>query len=191
MFSPSLSHTDTHTRTHTCTSTTQSSIHRDSPRRKLAAHHFSLFLLIDLKNRIQAVKLPLVLFLPPRIYFLSSMPNLLHIPLPSDTYPQNAQVNTRPTKAYAPELTADTQKRNNKALVVASLSPCHCCQGSRRWQADRTRHNTMRWALENKRGLIPAFGYEKRGPVGERIKAGAKLAAMQGERGGKRSSRRC
>lgn len=41
----------------------------------------------------------------------------------------------------------------------------------------------MRWALENKRRLIPAFGYEKRGPAGERIKAGAKLAYIQRARG--------
>lgn len=40
----------------------------------------------------------------------------------------------------------------------------------------------MRWALENKRRLIPAFGYEKRGPEGERIKAGTKLAYIQRER---------
>ena len=49
----------------------------------------------------------------------------------------------------------------------------------------------MRWALENKRRLIPAFGYEKRGPAGEGIKAGAKLAYIQGVRGGKKSKGRC
>lgn len=43
----------------------------------------------------------------------------------------------------------------------------------------------MRWALENKRRLIPAFGYEKRGPAGEGIKAGAKLADIRRARGGK------
>ncbi len=49
----------------------------------------------------------------------------------------------------------------------------------------------MRWALENKRRLIPAFGYEKRRPAGERIKAGAKLAYIQRVRGGeKRQSER-
>lgn len=58
----------------------------------------------------------------------------------------------------------------------------------------------MRWALENKRQLIPAFGYEKRGPAGERIKAAAKLAYIErargekerrGERDGARGAGRC
>ena len=44
----------------------------------------------------------------------------------------------------------------------------------------------MRWALENKRRLIPAFGYEKRRPAGERIKAGTKLAYIQRVRGGEK-----
>lgn len=47
----------------------------------------------------------------------------------------------------------------------------------------------MRWALENKRRLIPAFGYEKRRPAGERIKAGAKLAYIQRVRGGEKRQR--
>lgn len=47
----------------------------------------------------------------------------------------------------------------------------------------------MRWALENKRRLIPAFGYEKRRPAGGRIKAGAKLAYIQRVRGGEESER--
>lgn len=45
--------------------------------------------------------------------------------------------------------------------------------------------NRMRWALENKSRLIPAFGYVKRRPAGECIKALAKLAYIQGARGGK------
>jgi len=44
----------------------------------------------------------------------------------------------------------------------------------------------MRWALENKSQLIPAFGYEKRRPEGERIKASAKLAYTERVRGGKK-----
>jgi len=49
----------------------------------------------------------------------------------------------------------------------------------------------MRWALENKSRLIPAFGYEKCRPAGERIKASAKLAYIQRVRGGeKRQSER-
>lgn len=47
----------------------------------------------------------------------------------------------------------------------------------------------MSWALENKSWLIPAFGYEKRRPTGERIKAGAKLAYIQRGREGTRSWR--
>lgn len=47
----------------------------------------------------------------------------------------------------------------------------------------------MRWALENKRRLIPAFGYEKRGPAGERIKASAKLVYIQRVRGVEKSER--
>lgn len=48
----------------------------------------------------------------------------------------------------------------------------------------------MRWALENKSQLIPAFGYEKRRPAGERIKANAKLAYIQRVSGEKRQSER-
>lgn len=44
----------------------------------------------------------------------------------------------------------------------------------------------MRWALENKSRLIPAFGYEKRRLAGECIKASAKLVYIQGVRGGER-----
>lgn len=44
----------------------------------------------------------------------------------------------------------------------------------------------MRWALENKSWLIPAFGYVKRRHVGERIKARAKLAYIQGASGEKK-----
>lgn len=44
----------------------------------------------------------------------------------------------------------------------------------------------MRWALENKSRLIPAFGYEKCRPAGECIKASAKLAYIQRVRSGKK-----
>lgn len=82
-----------------------------------------------------------------------------------------------------PKLTTDTQKHNNKAVVVRLLNPCHCFRGSGRLQADRKRENRMRWALENKSRLIPAFGYEKSRPAGKRIKASAKLAYIQRVRG--------
>lgn len=52
---------------------------------------------------------------------------------------------------------------------------------SRQKEGDR-----MRWTLENKRPLIPAFGYEKRRPAGECIKASAKLAYIQRMRRGEK-----
>ena len=48
----------------------------------------------------------------------------------------------------------------------------------------------MRWALENKSLLIPAFGYEKHRPEGERIKACTKLACTQRGRKGERERER-